>query len=116
MIVASLPWLRSDFASRLPVYQPFCYPITGPDGGIMVPVLYNTGSGMAWIVYTDSTGILQELMVARQSPGNTQAITRQCPGLQIPIGHKTPAAALIPARPSFIAGFFACSLYRVSMT
>jgi hypothetical protein len=47
----------------------------------MVPVLSETGSLMAYVLYPDSTGILQELYgckaISRLFSGNTQAIPRQ---------------------------------------
>ena len=46
----------------------------------MVPVLYETGSVIAYILYTDSTGILQELngckAIPRQYAGHYQAMAR----------------------------------------
>ena len=51
--------------------------IAGADGNVMVPVLSETGSLMALVLYTDSTGILQELMAARPSPGNTQSLCKR---------------------------------------
>jgi hypothetical protein len=57
------------------------YNIAGADGNVMVPVLTETGSLMAYVLYPDPTGILQELYgckaIARQYPGHCQAIPRQ---------------------------------------
>jgi hypothetical protein len=55
------------------------YNIAGADGNVMVPVLSETGSLMAYLLYPDPTGILQELhgckAIPRQYPGHSQAIT-----------------------------------------
>jgi hypothetical protein len=62
----------NDFLTNTSILPVYC--------SVMVPVLLDTGCIMAYILYPDSTGILQELMAARPSSGSTQAITRQCPG------------------------------------
>ena len=55
--------------------------IAGADGSVMVPVLNETGSLMAYVLYPDPTGILQELYscmtIRRAFPDKTQAIPRQ---------------------------------------
>ena len=55
--------------------------IAGADGNVMVPVLSETGSLMAYLLYPDSTGILQELYgcmtIPRQSLDHSQTILRQ---------------------------------------
>ncbi|OQP63791.1 hypothetical protein A3860_22900 [Niastella vici] len=55
--------------------------IAGADGNVMVPVLSDTGSLMAYILYPDPTGILQELYscmsIFRQSLDHVQRISRQ---------------------------------------
>jgi hypothetical protein len=55
--------------------------IAGADGNVMVPVLSETGSLMAYLLYPDPTGILQELYcsmaIPRQYPGHYQAMPRQ---------------------------------------
>jgi hypothetical protein len=57
------------------------YNIAGADGNVMVPVLSDTGSLMAYVLYPDPTGTLQELYscmaIPRQYPGHSQAIPRQ---------------------------------------
>ena len=57
------------------------YNIAGTDGNVMVPVLNETGSLMAYLLYPDPTGILKELYccmaIPRQYPGHYQAMPRQ---------------------------------------
>jgi hypothetical protein len=57
------------------------YNIAGADGNVMVPVLSETGSLMAYLLYPDPTGILQELYYSMATPrqllGNSQATPRQ---------------------------------------
>ena len=50
--------LLQQLCHHKPITMTNTYIIAGTAGGLMVLVLYNTGSGMAWILYTDSTGIL----------------------------------------------------------
>jgi hypothetical protein len=42
--------------------------IAGADGNVMVPVLSETGSLMAYLLYPDATGILQELYSHMTTP------------------------------------------------
>ena len=55
--------------------------IAGADGNVMVPVLNETGSLMAYLLYPDPTGMLDELngckAILRQYPGHSQATPRQ---------------------------------------
>ena len=57
------------------------YNIAGADGSVMVPVLSETGSLMAYVLYPDTTGILQEhyscMSIFRQSLDHSQRIPRQ---------------------------------------
>ncbi|HEX6426191.1 MAG TPA: hypothetical protein VF008_00845 [Niastella sp.] len=54
--------------------------IAGAVGNVMVPVLSENGSLMAYLLYPDPTGILQELYgckaIPRQYPGHSQAMLR----------------------------------------
>jgi len=54
--------------------------IAGADGSVMVPELSETGSLMAYVLYPDTTGTLQELYscmtIRRAFPDNMQAIPR----------------------------------------
>jgi len=43
--------------------------------------MVDNGRHMAWVLYTDPTGILQEYMGARPFPGHSQAIPRQFPSI-----------------------------------
>jgi hypothetical protein len=56
------------------------YNIGATEGNVMVPVLSETGSLMAYLLYPDPTGILQELYcskaIPRPFPGHSQAIPR----------------------------------------
>src|SRR5688572_1924160 len=61
------------------------YNIAGTDGSVLVPVLTETGNLMAYLLYPDTTGILQEYMCARPSSGHSQAILRQYPGDLMPM-------------------------------
>ena len=54
--------------------------LAGADGNVMVPVLSETGSFMACLLYPYSTGILQELYCSRPFPGHSQAIARPFAG------------------------------------
>ncbi|WP_315816174.1 hypothetical protein [Paraflavitalea speifideaquila] len=55
--------------------------IAGRDGSVMVPVLYETGSRIACLLYPDPQGIPEEYYPAKAIPrqylGNTQAIPPQ---------------------------------------
>jgi len=57
------------------------YNIAGADGNVMVPVLSDNGSLMAYILYPDPTGTLQELYscmaISRPYSGHYQAMPRQ---------------------------------------
>src|SRR5688572_29378954 len=57
------------------------YNIAGTDGNVMVPVLSETGSLMAYVLYPDPTGLLQELYscmtISRQYSDNAQTMPRQ---------------------------------------
>ncbi|WP_209145224.1 MULTISPECIES: hypothetical protein, partial [Niastella] len=57
------------------------YNIARTDGSVMVPVLTESGSLMAYVLYPDTTGTLQELYswmsIPRQFPYSVQAIPRQ---------------------------------------
>ncbi|OQP58931.1 hypothetical protein [Niastella populi] len=80
------PWLivprkRPSFVIIKLITMTNTYNIAGTDGNLMVPVLNETGSLMAYLLYPDPTGILQELYscmaISRQYPGHCQAIPRQ---------------------------------------
>src|SRR5687767_1387293 len=78
------PWLivsrkRPSFVIIKQITMTNTFNIAGADGNVMVPVLSETGSLMAYLLYPDPTGILQGSMGVRPSPGNTQAISRQYP-------------------------------------
>jgi len=57
------------------------YNIGGTDGSIMVPVLSETGSLMAYVLYEAPTGLLRDpyscMSIRRAFPDNTQTIPRQ---------------------------------------
>lgn len=59
------------------------YNIAAIDGNVMVPVLSENGSLMAYLLYPDPTGVLQESYsckaIARPSLGHSQAIPRPFP-------------------------------------
>jgi hypothetical protein len=80
------PWLivprkRTSFVIIKQITMTNTYNIAGADGSVMVPVLSETGSLMAYVLYPDTTGILQEhyscMSIFRQSLDHTQRLPRQ---------------------------------------
>ncbi|THU38265.1 hypothetical protein FAM09_16445 [Niastella caeni] len=83
--------------------------IAGADGNVMVPVLSETGSLMAYVLYPDTTGTLQELYscmsIFRESSDHSQRIPRHSSTLFI----NTSGGTLYQGTPFLHRNAFGCT-------